>query len=232
MSINSYCNFQAFKKTQEWADLKDGKLMLVTEDLYGKALKFCEQSFCKDEPLSKALNVDFSEDAEDIWKASFCYNMSLLMLDQSGSEVMGMRTIRIARELERFDADRLSDDKLKKLFDFMQYCDDQAHFFKHFNTDVAVHFLGLGVSEKYRGRGIGTKLVEIALEFVRNLEIDPIYVKAEGSSNFSKKIFEKLKFEKLYEQNYEDYVVNGKTVIGNTKDHKSMICYGIKLSSN
>ena len=222
--------FQAFQKTKEWADLKDGQLVLVTEDRYEKAMIFYAESYCKDEPLSHALKIGFSDDAVDIWTASFCCQLSIMILDQSGAEVMGMRTIRIARQMERYEVEKLSDEKLKVLFGFMQYCDDKTNFYDHFNTDIALHFMGLCVAKKYRGRGLGTKLTEIALEFIRNLEIDPVYVKVESSSVFAQKIFEKLNFEKLYEQNYKEYLVDSKVVFEDMGDHKSMVCYGKKIS--
>jgi RimJ/RimL family protein N-acetyltransferase len=87
------------------------------------------------------------------------------------------------------------------------------------------------VTPKYRQRGCGTKIVNAAIDSVRNFEIDPVYIKVEGSSNFSKKIFERAGMEILHEKNFDDWEVEGRKPFQNTGIHKSLKNYGLKLSA-
>ena len=51
-------------------------------------------------------------------------------------------------------------------------------------------------------------------------------MKGEGTSNFSKRIYEMLGFDVLVEFMYEDHKENGKIVFKNTGDNKSIKLYG------
>ncbi|WAR13157.1 hypothetical protein MAR_027337 [Mya arenaria] len=61
--------------------------------------------------------------------------------------------------------------------------------------------------EKYQKKGHGKYLLEVGVEFVKNLGICP-YIHGEGSSAYSQKIYEKIGFETLKEVAFEDYKVN------------------------
>ena len=66
-----------------------------------------------------------------------------------------------------------------------------------------------------------------AVYFIFNLGLGHVAIKAGGSSNFSKRVFEKLGFEKLSEIVYSEFKIDGKVVIKNTGEHKSEIRYGM-----
>ena len=92
-----------------------------------------------------------------------------------------------------------------------------------------VFVMGFVVHKDYRHRGIGEKLMRAALYFIRNLNLGGVVIKAGGSSNYSKRVFEKLGFEKLSELTYAEFKMDGKVVIVNTGEHKSEIRYGLYL---
>lgn len=66
-----------------------------------------------------------------------------------------------------------------------------------------------------------------AVFFIRNLELGDVVIKGEGTSNFSKRVFEKVGFEVLAEVVYADYKVDGKIVIHSTGEHKTGRLYGL-----
>ena len=60
---------------------------------------------------------------------------------------------------------------------------------------------------------------------VKNFELGPILLRVEATSNFSKKIFEKLEFDNLAEVIYDNYKENGEVVFKNMGDNRSVILY-------
>ena len=64
--------------------------------------------------------------------------------------------------------------------------------------------------------------------FLGNMGINPYFIKGEGTSNFSKKIYEKCGFETIMDYPFDEYVKDGHVVFDNTGEHKSMRVYGIR----
>ena len=88
------------------------------------------------------------------------------------------------------------------------------------NDDGILTSMILSTSKNSRGRGVGTKLVEEMLAMAKEHNFKSICVTV--SSAFSRKIYEKLGFEVLHEEVYEDFEMDGERVfVNDTGVHKS-----------
>lgn len=189
--------FQAFEKARDAVCFDEGTLVLIQEDNYDKALDFLHNSFLKTEPISQSVNIEWGQDIQDIFRKSFEQNMSFMLLNETNGDVMGARLMQVMKHDDKHEADQFKDIGMKKLIGFWHYSAAKTNFFEHFPVKEAVNFFGLGVAEKYRKRGIGTKLMDVSMQFIENLGIFPICIKGEASSSFSQKIYEKLGMERL-----------------------------------
>jgi len=71
------------------------------------------------------------------------------------------------------------------------------NIYKKYDVEEGIHFTGLTVDKKYRRRRFGFNLMKAAVQLVEELNIRPIVIQGEGTSNFSKRIFEKIGFESI-----------------------------------
>lgn len=227
-------NFETMKQSDTTGNLDHVKLVHITEEYYATACKFAQEHFMTQEPLNKALGMQWTLELEKFWMNSFKLNLSLMFIDEKNGEPMAFRTTRIARpdDNSKIDLDSIQSEPLKELLRFIIYGDEKADFFGHFGCTEAFHFLGLGVADKYKQRRLATHIFNTAIDMILNFEIDPVCVKVEGSSNFSKSIFENAGFETLFELPFATWEVDGKFPIQNTGIHKSMKVYGKKFTKN
>ncbi|XP_045211598.1 uncharacterized protein LOC123563083 [Mercenaria mercenaria] len=222
---------KAFKKTVDETEVPAGsKLVLVTEDLYQRALSIPKECFVYDEPLGKSIGIQWSDEFESLWLHTFEANLSIILVNEDNGEIMGMRATKLIKKGDHFDLDSLKDEKLRRIIEFMSY--GVTEFFNKYGIEEAFHFLGLGVAKKYRRRGLGKFLMQTAVKFLGNLGINPYYIKGEGTSNFSKKIYENCHFDIVMEYPFDEYKKDGNVVFDNTAEHKSMKVYGICSSKN
>ena len=182
----------------------------------------------------KCLGVSWCKLLETYWLEALKLNLSLMLVDEETDEAIAFRTIMHIFKEDK--SDRKSEgeepkvsDELKILKPFLLYCDKQADFFDHYGVTEAYRFLSLGVTQKYQRRGLATKIFHAAIDMVRNFGFDQIHIKGEGSSNFSKRIYEKEGFDILYEHMYDEWEVDGIKPLLNTGEHKSLKIYGKKI---
>lgn len=219
----------AFEKVRKGVNIPGIKLVLITEEYYRMALDFVRDNFVKEEPLNKSLGVIWTSEEERFWLSSFKFNHSLMFINEENGDPVAIRTTRIATRDDRIDIDSIQTPSLKELLLYTSYCDDQADFFGHFQTYEAFHFLGLSVNDKYKNRGLATKLFNAAIEMIRNFGINPVYIKGEASSNFSKRVYANAGFEELYDKPFAEWEVDGRHPIQNTGENTSMKALGLRV---
>ena len=83
---------QAFEKTKEEVnDVKDGTLVMVTEEIREVVMRFIRDDFAINEPLGAALGLDKeTSDLEAYFAPVLKSNMSIAVLHQHTKEVMGV----------------------------------------------------------------------------------------------------------------------------------------------
>ncbi|XP_045186111.2 uncharacterized protein LOC123544113 [Mercenaria mercenaria] len=216
----------AFDKVTLQGLSDEWEIKLLTHDMQDAAILFMKENFVPHEPLIQIFGVQWNEGAEQYWKAVFEQRVTLVLTSKVSGEIIAIRGIEIVSKTDRISTEKISDERLRNLLEYLNYCDDQAKFFEYYRTDEAIHFSGLAVAKLYRRRGIATLLLRCAVDMVENLGLEHVYIKGEASSDYSKKIYEKLDFETLYEQIYEEYDITGKQIKNKIGEHKSNKVYG------
>ncbi|XP_052817703.1 arylalkylamine N-acetyltransferase 1-like [Mya arenaria] len=221
---------QAFAKTKKEVCFPEGELVFITEDRLDDALSMPRQCFIDDEPMGKSIGVQFTEEFKLYWLTTFRQGLSFMLVNPTNGDIMGFRGICTALKEDKEEVNQIKDASLRKIFSILGLLVKEADFFGRYDIEECFHFFGLGVAKQYRKRGIAKRLMEAGIVFLRNLDVDPVYIKSEGTSNFSQKTFEQLGFETLAEIKYEEYEVDGEVVFKNTGEHKSVKAYGMKTS--
>jgi GNAT superfamily N-acetyltransferase len=224
-------SFQAFDKSSSKFKEPGVKFLLITKANEDIALRMAREYFITQEPMNKCLGMKWTEEVEEYWKKDMNTGLSLMLVHDEDDDPIAFLTIEIVRFDDRCDIEGIQYQAYKDLIRCLADCDRNADFFGHFQTKEAFHFISLGVTPKYGQRGYGTKILNFAIDMVRNFEIDPVYIQVEGSSKFSKKIFEMAGMEILYEKYFEDWEFEGRKPFQNTGIHKSLKIYGLKLSA-
>ena len=153
-----------------------------------------------------------------------------MMIDDVTGEPMGLRAIRTAMNAKSASSHAVfKDEKTKKVVNFVRYSEQQNNYFEHCGTEWCLHFFGLCTADKYRKQGVATTLMKFSMDLARNTKLFPLYIKGEGSSNYSKRIYENLNFDLIVDVPFLDYKENGESVFVNTGSHHSMRIYNYTL---
>ena len=154
-------------------------------------------------------------------------NMSLGLVSKATGDLVGFRIMSIINKSEHeVDTSDVKSEKFKIIEDFLIYLAGLNNVFEHYGVEDVVHFFGIGVHRDWREKGVGSKLMKAAITLVTNLDVGPVVITGEGSSNYSKRIFEKFGFDILAEVAFSDYKVNGEVVFQNLGEHKCERLYG------
>ena len=152
-------------------------------------------------------------------------NLSLVLVSDTTGEIIAGRITTISNKKDKFDKDQFRTEGFKKMIDLYCHLLSFCNVYDRYNVDEVVQFFGLGVHRDYRQRGIGYRVMKAALAMIQNLELGAVLVKGEGTSNYSKKIYEKNGFENLAEVIYDDYKEDGEVVFKTEPDQKSERLY-------
>ena len=227
----SVCFHQAIAKVNAEPQLKvDGyEYVIAREDIYDDTIDLFGNHFFPDEAISRSLGLTLDAEMKELMRAPLQQNLSIALVSRDTREMIGGRVIKIARKHDQQDKSVTKSEQLRKFLSVFDELDRKCNIFEHYQVDEVLYFYGFVVHKDYRHRGIGEKLMRAALYFIRNLQLGGVVIKAGGSSNYSKRVFEKLGFEKLSELVYAEFKRGGKVVIANTAEHKSEIRYGMYL---
>lgn len=211
--------------------LTDMHIELASEERAKEMVHFLIQYFCEDEPLSKSLGAVMDEDRKSILVERHKKdNLSLLLISDISKEIIGVRTMKVESSKEQGMYTREIQSKtLQTIWTFLSHKDAEMNVYKYYDVDCAVHFVNLGIHKDFRNRGLASLLMKAALQFVRNIGLDPVCITGEGTSNYSQRIYERFEFEVLHTVKYEDYKVDGEVVFKNTGDNKTCKFYVKKL---
>ena len=184
-----------------------------------------------DEPLSRSLEMVFDEEIELFLRRLLRETLSVLLVSNTTDVIIAARISNISEKDVDSDAMKnLKNTKLVTIFNFLTQKDKELNAYDKYRVDKVVHFVMLGVDRRYRRRGIATKIMNAAITFYAEIGIEPVVVKGEGTSDFSKRIYEKFGFETLHEFPYVDYKIDGEVVFKNTGEHKSCKIFSKMIS--
>ena len=221
------CFLQAIQRVNadEECVVEDFRYEIVLEDRYEECCKHIAEHNFPDEPLCISFGLTMSKELKEIILGTIKQNMSIALISSKTNEIVGLRVIRLAKKENKFNPDDFRSTAVRNMLHFFEYINKTSDVFQYYDVDEIFEFFGLSVHRDHRRKGIGLRLMKAAIVFLSSMNIGPAVMKGSCSSNFSKRIYEKLDFEQLLEIKYDDYKVDGETVINNTGQHKSVKMY-------
>ena len=200
---------------------------IIREDMYEEAIKHIAEYNFPDEPICASLGIIMDEESKAVFESVLRKHMSLALVSAQTGEIVGLRALHIGSKDDKFDIKDFKNEANRKMIAFVEYKNSlYSQIWEIYGVDEAIEFFGLSVHKEYRQRGIGLKLMQAVLLFLKSMKLGSVLTKGDCSSNFSKRVYERLDFDCLGEIKFEDYKVDGKQVITNTGKHKSLKIYG------
>ena len=201
---------------------------LIHEDRYEEACTFLTDHYCPDEPLSINFGVLFGNDP--VLKAETMIdlrqNMSLALISEETDKMIGILILTVGRK-GKINLDEYKEsEKAKQLMGFIAYKDTIVDVFEYYDVEELFSIYELAVHKDHRRNGLGLKLMQAATILAASMDIGPCVIKGNATTNYSKRIFEKLDFENIGEVKFEDYVVDGVQVLSSIGDATSFKMYG------
>ena len=226
----TFC-FQAFQRTVKSFDFGTGEaVLMVTDAHFDAGLSFIRDCYTIEEPINKILGLQWSDVMIEEWLSYFKLYLSIMLVNKTNGDIMGIRVTRIQKQDDTFLLDEYNDPKFKIMCEFTQHADEDADFFGTYQVTECFHFYGLAVHSNYRRQGIAEQLVRLSIRFLCNLGIDNVVIKGEGSSIFAQKIYEKCGFNILSESKLNDFKVNNVAPLHTKGLHCSQKGYGLHIS--
>ena len=213
----------------EYCAVENCRYEIVREDMYEASLKHTVEHNFPDEPICKSLGITMDKEAKEMCEGVLKQNMSIALISSKTGEIVGQRVIRIAAKEDMVDIEKFKAEANRKIMTLLKYKNHNFDLWEHYGVQEAFEFFGLAVHKEYRRKGIGMKLMQAAILFIKSMDLGPVLVKGDCDSNYSKCIYERLNFDCLGEIKFEDYKVNGEQVVTNTGEHKSVKINGKML---
>ena len=191
--------------------------------MYEESIKHTAEQLYPDEPLCSSLGMIMDDEVRAMSMGPLRQNMTVVLVNTKSREIIGQRVLSIMSIHDKIDLDKIKVPGNRKFLQLYDTINKKSDFWNHYKVEEAFHFFGLSVHRDFRRRGIGTKLMQAALLFIKNMNLgQPVLVKALGDSNYSHRIFERCGFDCLAEIMYDDYKVDGEQVVTGTGEHKSI----------
>lgn len=152
-------------------------------------------------------------------------NITLALVSDTTGETICARVNTISNKNESFDIDQIQTEGIKKMVAFYQHLSNICNVYEWYGVEEVFQFFGIGVHKNHRKKGIGFKVMKATLALIKGFGVGPIVIKGEGSSNYSKRIYEKSDFDMLAEVVYEEYQVDGEVVFKTGPEEKSERLY-------
>ncbi|KAL4217965.1 hypothetical protein ACF0H5_022703 [Mactra antiquata] len=215
-------------------DLEDMHIELASDERSDDLVEFLATHFFGDEPITKSLGIEIDEMGRNMLKQRYAQNLSLLLICDKTNEVIGCRTIIMKSQTSSVDGVRNSPvdlgQRIMTAMRFLSQKDAEMDIFEYYNVNCFAHFINLGVRNDFRKKGLATKLMGAALQFLKQIGLDNPCIKVECSSRYSQRICEKFGFTLLHSLLYDEYLENGKVAISNTGDDKCCNVYVKQLN--
>ena len=196
--------------------------MIVREDLYAKTCEFMADHLFPDEPACKSISLTWNQELADVMMTVIKENISIALVSSTTDKIIGLRLIGIEKKDDVFEPNECKLESMKRFLHFINYLASLFDLFNHFDVDEVFTLFGLSVHIDHRHKGLGHKLMQAALIFIKSLNVGPVVVKGDCSSSFSRRIYEKTGFELLREVPYTEYKIDGEIAIKNTGQHNYM----------
>jgi len=181
---------------------------LITPDNYDSVVKFMWDEFLDNAPISVALNYSANEprsEVNDGIRSTLNGGLSFCALDRE-NQIAALMLIRIQRPSERVkDVSKLKNEALKMDILVEEHLSlPEVNLFEKYKVDAILDFSVLSVAKRYQRRGLGKKIVGIALDNVKKsgqFHLATCFCTAAGSQ----RIFPEFGFSVVQKSLLSDY---------------------------
>ena len=110
------------------------------------------------------------------------------------------------------------EEKNQQWFDILRFEEKESGIYQRYGIVNAVYITCLCTHRAFRSRGLGYKIIQASIRYLKNLGFEGRVVFGEGSAKQSQKIAEKCGFEVIFQLLYSDYKVNGEVIFSKAGD--------------
>lgn len=206
--------------------------MQASDDDHAQILDFLNEHFVPYEPINSAIKLceeGYRMPYFDAWIKGYLEKEDSLVISARGDqkELLGLVIIPVENSknlsplssspVEQLPSYARCPEKLQKIFNFLSWLKRDLDIEAEYKVDQWGDIMVLACRSDIRVPGLGTALIK---EGVRVLEERGITVfTTTATSAFSSRIFEKLGFQEVSVQAYEEYKVEGEVVFPTTEPH-------------
>ncbi|XP_064594754.1 uncharacterized protein LOC135461540 [Liolophura sinensis] len=181
--------------------------------------------FWRSEPLAVSLKIQVPRECEayvNYALAEAVHNkVSVAVEEKATGKIVGINMCVIATpenpQIWTFPDSDPNCQKLRKDDEILHHLAITKDYFKHYGVDKILESRGMTVNKNYGRRGIGIKMFEKTLEIARHLGVQLAVI--DCTSAHSRRIFDKLGFEKVNEIDLRDYRELGPLEIADDSPH-------------
>ncbi|GLG98279.1 Uncharacterized protein GBIM_04863 [Gryllus bimaculatus] len=175
-TINGATVWDRFNGTEPLIDgeVPDIWIQDLTEELDEEVLQHLQEHFLRDAVLSRATRLlehpDAVQEALAIWRYMLSQRVSLvaLTLGEDGKPVIvGCNILSIKRRLD--GPIQVRSAPLRVILEATRSVEARADVFARFGVDACLNALGLSVAPRFRGRGVGLRLLRARRPLCRAL---------------------------------------------------------------
>ncbi|KAK9512504.1 hypothetical protein O3M35_000912 [Rhynocoris fuscipes] len=182
----------------------------ILEESYEPVLVHLRYNFFPHEVMNKAVRISEQGESHELLEShslkTLKDNLSVMALHSASNEIAGvclngiLRNGDLEKDLEMLKT--LSDEKYKLIFTLLTKFNLSCNIFEREQVDELFECRILSVDNKFRGKGLAGKLVELSEEIGRKEGFK--VMKADLTGAFSQKVFTKRGHEIIFEKKYED----------------------------
>jgi GNAT superfamily N-acetyltransferase len=164
--------YQTFKaKNKDGSELTDYIIQDLTEKYYQDASKLIENFILPEETFCKALQISEKKAAArtllDGYQELFRKNLSLICIDNSSGELVGLNVLSVKSKQPQDKLKLNNDPDVAELRMTSKFTSSLFDVFEHYQIDHFLNANGLGVHQKYRGRGIAVELLKARVPLMK-----------------------------------------------------------------
>ena len=173
--------------------------------------------FMSDEPLCKAIGIEYDFHLQDVLRQHVRENLSIVLVSNHTGDIIGFLMSHVIRK-EDTKKSNTATGKFKVLMEFLTQKDSQMTVFDKFGVDKAIRVAVVLIDKGFRQKGLALMLLKFAMSFYCKTGFRPLVMKAESTSKFSSVVFQKAGFEMLHELPYMDFKIEDEPILETVKD--------------
>ncbi|UJR32680.1 hypothetical protein I4U23_020140 [Adineta vaga] len=178
-------------------------IRLMKEDDYDQVLSLLLNSFFKDEPITKCIQLTETLDfAKDIVKNCLQNQCSFVASNSQTNQIVAICINEIIDKNQNQENNQTVE-KIRFISQIFAEVHKNRNVFQEYNADKLIHIYIISVDQTARGHGLASKLIAKTIEYGKDLQMIGAY--AEATNLISLKCFKQQQFDVLAELIYASY---------------------------